>query len=274
MKSLIRAAVFVTWAVGLHLTVANASVIYTMAENSVLLGGIADVAAVNQIAQTFTALKDGELAAISVFLSRNGPQLPAEVLVDIRLTSGGLPGPILATASMPTNSIGAAYGVSYIQTADFSHDHISLMAGSLYAFSLRAPDGDPGHAYASGSGNAYSGGGSYYTLDSGNSWTQQTGYDLTFMVTALQNSDGDGVPDDIDQCPDTPAGAIVDTHGCSIDQLVPCGGPRSGGTWKNHGQYVSGIAETAHAFVVAGLINEGQAAAVVKAAAQSSCGEN
>src|SRR5690349_23911059 len=32
---------------------------------------------------------------------------------------------------------------------------------------------------------------------------------------------------------------IVDSNGCSIEQLVPCGGPASGGSWKNHGQYVS-----------------------------------
>jgi OOP family OmpA-OmpF porin len=31
------------------------------------------------------------------------------------------------------------------------------------------------------------------------------------------DSDGDGVPDGIDRCPDTPAGAIVDERGCPID---------------------------------------------------------
>ncbi|MCY4427580.1 MAG: OmpA family protein [Halieaceae bacterium] len=30
------------------------------------------------------------------------------------------------------------------------------------------------------------------------------------------DSDGDGVPDDIDECPDTPAGARVDDRGCSL----------------------------------------------------------
>ena len=255
----------------LGLTVANASVIYTLAENTTMLGGISDVAAAGQAAQTFTVVRAGELLSISVALGRNGPLLPSQVLVDLRLTSSGIPGPILATASIATNSIGTTQ--YYELTADFSPYHIRLFAGSPYAFSLRAPDGDPGHAYAAGSGDTYAGGASYYTTDSGNSWTQQTGYDLTFTVTAVQDSDGDGVPGDIDQCPETPAGAIVDTRGCGINQLVPCAGPRSGGTWKNHGQYVSGIAETAHAFAVAGLINEEQAVAVVKAAAQSSCGK-
>src|SRR5690625_3332352 len=31
------------------------------------------------------------------------------------------------------------------------------------------------------------------------------------------DSDGDGVPDDIDQCPDTPAGVAVDEVGCPLD---------------------------------------------------------
>jgi outer membrane protein OmpA-like peptidoglycan-associated protein len=31
------------------------------------------------------------------------------------------------------------------------------------------------------------------------------------------DSDGDGVPDGIDQCPDTPKGAVVDAKGCPID---------------------------------------------------------
>ena len=39
------------------------------------------------------------------------------------------------------------------------------------------------------------------------------------------DSDHDGVPDYLDQCPDTPAGEVVDTNGCSLAQLCPCVGP-------------------------------------------------
>lgn len=184
MKSRIRLVGLVASALILCTTGSNATDIYTTAENPTSTGGISDVAAVDQAAQTFTALEGGELATISVALWKNGPVLPAEVLVDFRLTSGGLPGPIVATASIPSNAIGTpAY--PYNETADFSSYHISLSAGSVYAFSLRAPNGDPGHAYAGGSGDIYPGGGSYYSLDSGNSWLEQTGYDLTFAVTAV-----------------------------------------------------------------------------------------
>ena len=87
------------------------------------------------------------------------------------------------------------------------------------------------------------------------------------------DSDGDGVLDAQDECPNTPAGTVVDDHGCSIEQLVPCAGPLSGGHWKNRGQYVSDIAQTAAKFVAQGLITERQKGAIVSAAARSDCGK-
>ncbi len=44
--------------------------------------------------------------------------------------------------------------------------------------------------------------------------------DVTIDVTVLiVDSDGDGVPDTLDQCPNTPAGEPVDQYGCSASQL-------------------------------------------------------
>ncbi|HEY6122320.1 MAG TPA: hypothetical protein VIV66_20355 [Pyrinomonadaceae bacterium] len=99
-------------------------------------------------------------------------------------------------------------------------------------------------------------------------------FNATFSLTGETDADCDGVGDSVDQCPDTPPGAIVNADGCSIDQLVPCSGPASGGTWKNHGQYVSSIAHTAESFVAQGLITEEQKGAIVSAAARSNCGKN
>jgi hypothetical protein len=92
-------------------------------------------------------------------------------------------------------------------------------------------------------------------------------------VNAPVDSDGDGVPDVEDQCPNTPAGAVVNASGCSIDQLVPCAGPLSGGSWRNHGAYVSAVAHAAEDFLEAGLITERQKGAIVSAAARSNCGK-
>jgi len=43
---------------------------------------------------------------------------------------------------------------------------------------------------------------------------------VTPPVAACTDSDGDGVCDDIDRCPDTPYGAEVDADGCSV-QVIP-----------------------------------------------------
>jgi hypothetical protein len=56
-------------------------------------------------------------------------------------------------------------------------------------------------------------------------------------------------------------------------ELPPCSGPASGGTWKNHGQYVSTVAQLVASFLDQGLITEEQADAIVSSAAESDCGK-
>jgi hypothetical protein len=64
------------------------------------------------------------------------------------------------------------------------------------------------------------------------------------------------------------------TDGMSIiDQLVPCSGPVTGGTWKNHGQYVSSVAHAAQNLASLGCINQQEIGKIVSAAARSSCGK-
>lgn len=84
--------------------------------------------------------------------------------------------------------------------------------------------------------------------------------------------DGDGVPDTADTCPNTPLCSVVDSNGCSLDQLAPCDGPVTGGSWKNHGQYVAAVAQAAEKFLAEGLISEADKDAMIAAAAQSPCG--
>ena len=97
-------------------------------------------------------------------------------------------------------------------------------------------------------------------------------FNASFSLLGETDSDADGVPDSLDLCPATPAGAIVDANGCSIDQIAPCSGPASGGTWKNHGQYVSAVAQAVEAFLAQGLITDDQAEEIVSEAAHSDCG--
>jgi hypothetical protein len=87
--------------------------------------------------------------------------------------------------------------------------------------------------------------------------------------------DGDGVPNGSDVCAFTDFGEVVDGDtGCSIAQLCPCDGPRgTTQSWKNHGQYVSCVAKTSTNFRKQGLITNQQRDDIVSAAAQSSCGK-
>ena len=87
------------------------------------------------------------------------------------------------------------------------------------------------------------------------------------------DADADGVPDFSDLCPGTLPDGVVDANGCSIDQLVPCNGPASGGTWKTHGEYVSAVRTIATEFLAAGLITHKQSNSIVSQAAQSWCGQ-
>ena len=82
------------------------------------------------------------------------------------------------------------------------------------------------------------------------------------------DSDGDGVPDSRDFCPNTPPGEVVDTNGCSISQLVPCDAQ-----WKNHGEYVRSVVEVASRFAQAGLMTVAEKNIVVSKAANASCGK-
>jgi len=92
---------------------------------------------------------------------------------------------------------------------------------------------------------------------------------ITIGATDL---DGDGVPDSVDACPNTPLCTAVNSHGCSIDQLAPCSGPAAGVSWKNHGEYISSVARAANQMLAEGQISSEEKDALISAAAQSPCG--
>jgi hypothetical protein len=58
-----------------------------------------------------------------------------------------------------------------------------------------------------------------------------------------------------------------------INELVPCSGPVTGGTWKNHGQYVSSVAHAAQSLANLGCISEQEKGKIVSDAARSNCGK-
>jgi hypothetical protein len=117
--------------------------------------------------------------------------------------------------------------------------------------------------------------GGYFQIVNASSIPSNSGSAVYQNITiGATDLDGDGVPDALDACPNTPLCTVVGAQGCSIDQLAPCGGPAfdSGAGWKNHGQYLSAVAQAASQFLAQGLISEDQKDAIIKAAAQSPCG--
>jgi outer membrane protein OmpA-like peptidoglycan-associated protein len=70
---------------------------------------------------------------------------------------------------------------------------------------------DATYDYISTTPNALSG------ADWGNHWGLQGGLSLMFPKPKPADTDLDGVPDKVDQCPNTPAGMPVDEKGCPLD---------------------------------------------------------
>lgn len=90
-----------------------------------------------------------------------------------------------------------------------------------------------------------------------------------FLISGfVPDADGDGVPDNLDQCPGTEPGAIVDAQGCSIAQLCPCDAP-----WRNHAEYIGCVVGQSSDFLRQGLITEDQRRATTHDAILSGCGK-
>ena len=80
-----------------------------------------------------------------------------------------------------------------------------------------------------------------------------------------------------DDVVETQAGArgvveIDDTRDL-LSLLVPCEGPTTGGTWKNHGKYVSALAKASRTLAKHGFITRDERGQLVSAAARSHCGK-
>lgn len=114
--------------------------------------------------------------------------------------------------------------------------------------------------------------GFYYTTSAGDLGLANGNHYLVLEAESVGDKDGDAVPDNQDQCPNTVPGSIIDGRGCSINQLAPCDGPLLGGKWKNHGHYISTITKIANAFLAAGLITEEKKDEIISTEARSECG--
>lgn len=84
----------------------------------------------------------------------------------------------------------------------------------------------------------------------------------------IPDGDQDGVPDNVDQCPETAVGQAVNTDGCSIQDLVNLCAVVA----ESHGEYVSCITHLAKQLHDAGIINNKQRQELIVTAAKSDVG--
>ncbi len=97
----------------------------------------------------------------------------------------------------------------------------------------------------------------------------QTNGPTTFHLVVEDWADHGGVPGDafFDNI------RLTSVGGTSLEDLVPCSGPLSGGTWKNHGQYVSTVSRVTRDLVRQGVITRRERSGLVSSAARSDCGK-
>lgn len=90
------------------------------------------------------------------------------------------------------------------------------------------------------------------------------------------DSDGDKVGNELDICPGSTSGSVLDPEsGCTIAQLCPCEGPRDSNIeWKNHGKYVSTLANVTEYFLQKELITKKEKDFIVAKGAASKCGNS
>lgn len=83
------------------------------------------------------------------------------------------------------------------------------------------------------------------------------------------DADGDGVGDDVDLCPDTPAYTLVGADGCDV---CACDADASGEPWASRGAFLRCVLDEVHARRYDGRLDRKTARLVVRAARNSTCG--
>jgi hypothetical protein len=210
------------------------------------LGGL-EVTQNQPVAQTFTVGIDGKLTKIALGINHHRCIVTTDdLIVEIAPTLNGEPAlPALASVAVPPAAIPVTFGGMI--TVDFSSFFLPVKVGEVLAIVLRTSAEGGQCTYAWDGDIGYARGGAYVP-NPGGGWIY-VNRDMTFQtfVDDTRDSDRDGVPDDIDECPSSilsptvvvegcDSGAVnkVLASGCSIsDQLARCARGA-----RNHGAFV------------------------------------
>lgn len=93
---------------------------------------------------------------------------------------------------------------------------------------------------------------------------------LVAAQEAVDDSDADGVVDSADECPDTPAGTLIDERGCSV---CPCETTAAGAAWASRREYIACVKAEAKRQRAAGLLRKKEMRAAIRAARRSTCAD-
>ncbi len=126
------------------------------------------------IGQTFTALNDGDVTSVQLYVDKyGGPPGPGDLSVRLTTVDSGIPGATLASTTVPSSAVlQDAYS---LVTADFA-DPAPIEAGTQYAIVLTAADGACCYSWhGSRPIGAYTGGMLMYNIDD-HGWQPEGSY--------------------------------------------------------------------------------------------------
>jgi hypothetical protein len=221
-----------------------------------------------------------EVTVSSVDLAGNGPTLGGPISARTLAAADVRPPVIsnLRVENVTTTSATVRFATDEAATTELAFGTVSGALDGLAGSSALVTD----HTVVL---NGLTPGATYFLVasardGSGNATATNESSFRTTAVDIDNDGDDDGVPDKVDACLNTAPGAVVSKghcragKGCSIAQLCPCAGPRdTRRPWGNHGKYVECVTDAAEEFWKAKLVSRAEKQAIVKAAAQSTCGK-
>lgn len=209
----------------------------------------------------------------------------ADPFVSLFLDNGnGLPGPLLVRLEEDRPLEEGVFTYTFTTTQE-----IELEADTRYHVVVSNNNNGAGGAYGwvdSAPRTAPAGDAAFESYRSFNlrtgQWTSPIPPRSKFEVNVLFDDDGDGVPNDLDFCPDsiitstiifgdTDTGVTntVSPDGCSLADRFQDGIANA----KNHGQFVSSVAKKCKDLERAGFITKAESKAIKTSAAQSNVGK-
>jgi hypothetical protein len=173
--------------------------------SSDIIAGPEPSSSARSAAQTFTAGLSGQLDQVDLPLAKY-MQTDGPLTVEIRDVVGGAPGTtVLASAAVPAASVPLGGTQQAVFVAAPFDSPADVAAGSQYAI-VAYTGGDDVYNWGRAAADAYPGGTLFRSRQSPPlTWSASLLDDLAFKTYVAQaDEDGDGVPDDEDNCPAVP----------------------------------------------------------------------